>query len=88
MPISKEYCWLAHSDDQKAGKYVADDGWMAIFERNCVIWADKYLYASTKDANLFQHGIDYRHIKPFGIKVLGAKPEFIAPNVKVKRVKL
>jgi hypothetical protein len=58
---------------------------MKIFERNTVLWADKFIYASTYDQSILNHGIKYRD-KPFGIIMPNTYPGFIIPHVQVKRV--
>lgn len=86
LPLSKNYAWLGHMDFDKDDYYQADDTWMNMFERNCVIWANRYVYASTEDTAILDHAIQYKDVHPFCINLLNQPPGFTHTEIKVKRV--
>ena len=86
LPLSKNYAWLGHMEFDKENCYQADDAWMNMFERNCVIWAKRYVYASTKDTAILEHAIEYKDVHPFGINPPDQPSEFVHSEVKVNRV--
>lgn len=86
LPLSKGYCWLGHWSNNNDVQYEADNEWMKMFERNCVLWADKCLYASTNDKNILKHAMEYRQ-KPFGVTTPQSQSGFIIPEIDVKRAR-
>ncbi len=90
LPLSKEHAWLGYSlvNENVVDAIKNDPKRMEMFERNSVIWADKYLYASTNDLSILNHGVQYKDVKPFDIttRSFDTHPDFIPANIKVKRV--
>lgn len=87
LPLSKNHAWLGHMEFDKDDYYQADDSWMTMFERNCVIWANRYVYASTDDTAILEHAIEYKDICPFDITLPeDERSGFVHSRVKAKRV--
>lgn len=90
LPLSKEHAWLGYYpiNENIVDVIKNDPKRIEMFERNTVIWADKYLYASTEDLNILNHGMQYKDVKPFdiNIEVFRAHHSFRPANIKVKRV--
>lgn len=86
LPLSKNYAWLGHMEFDKENYYDADDAWMDMFERNCVLWANRYVYASTNDTAILEHAIERKDVHPFGINPPDEPSGFVRSDVKVKRV--
>jgi hypothetical protein len=90
LPLSKEHAWLGYYpiNENIVDVIKNDPKRIEMFERNTVIWADKYLYASTEDLNILNHGMQYKDVKPFdiNIEVFRAHQSFRPANIKVKRV--
>lgn len=87
LPLSKSHAWLGHMEFDKDNYYQADDGWMNVFERNCVIWANRYVYASTEDTAILERVVEFKDIHPFGINPPEQPSGFVHSEVKVKRVR-
>lgn len=85
LPLSKEYAWLGHFESSLKNLIEADEDWMEMFERNCVIWADKYIFTSIKEESIFDHALQYYGIKPFDIDDTNIPQGFIIPATIVKR---
>ena len=87
LPLSKNYAWVGHMEFDKEDYYVADNAWMDMFERNCVIFADKYVYASTNDSAILEHAVKYKDVQPFDINPPNKPNGFVPANAKVNRTR-
>lgn len=85
LPLSKNYAWLGHMEDGRENYYMANE-WMSMFERNTILWANRYLYASTKDEAILDHALEYQNVYPYDFSPSIKPHGYIEQEVQIKRV--